>query len=130
MATDLTGHKSLRDHEQEIGVYQPMTDTAKPAYRVLARKYRPDTFSELIGQDALVRTLGNALSLGRLAHAFVLTGVRGIGKTSTARLLAKGLNCIGADGFAWLALTTWFKRGVTIPISTHAVQPFSKKASC
>ena len=98
MATDPTGHKSSRDHEQEIGVYQPMTDTAKPAYRVLARKYRPDTFSELIGQDALVRTLGNALSLGRLAHAFVLTGVRGIGKTSTARLLAKGLNCIGADG--------------------------------
>ena len=75
-----------------------MTDTAKPAYRVLARKYRPETFSELIGQDALARTLGNALSLGRLAHAFVLTGVRGIGKTSTARLLAKGLNCIGADG--------------------------------
>jgi DNA polymerase-3 subunit gamma/tau len=98
MATDPTGHKSLRDHEQEIGVYQPMTDTAKQAYRVLARKYRPDTFSALIGQDALVRTLGNALSLGRLAHAFVLTGVRGIGKTSTARLLAKGLNCIGADG--------------------------------
>ena len=98
MATDPTGHKSLRDHEQEIGVYQPMTDTAKPAYRVLARKYRPDTFSELIGQDALVRTLGNALSLGRLAHAFVLNGVRGIGKTSTARILAKGLNCIGADG--------------------------------
>ena len=98
IATDPTGHKSSRDHEQEIGVYQPMTDTAKPAYRVLARKYRPDTFSELIGQDALVRTLGNALSLGRLAHAFVLTGVRGIGKTSTARLLAKGLNCIGADG--------------------------------
>ena len=75
-----------------------MTDTAKPAYRVLARKYRPNTFSELIGQDALVRTLGNALSLGRLAHAFVFTGVRGIGKTSTARLLAKGLNCIGVDG--------------------------------
>ena len=75
-----------------------MTDTAQPAYRVLARKYRPNTFSELIGQDMLVRTLGNALSLGRLAHAFVLTGVRGIGKTSTARLLAKGLNCIGADG--------------------------------
>ncbi|MDC1407010.1 DNA polymerase III subunit gamma/tau [Candidatus Puniceispirillum sp.] len=98
MATDPTGHKSSRGHEQEIGVYEPMTDTAKPAYRVLARKYRPDTFSELIGQDALVRTLGNALSLGRLAHAFVLTGVRGIGKTSTARLLAKGLNCIGADG--------------------------------
>ena len=75
-----------------------MTDSAKPAYRVLARKYRPNTFSELIGQDTLIRTLSNALALGRLAHAFVLTGVRGIGKTSTARLLAKGLNCIGADG--------------------------------
>ena len=98
IATDPTGHKPSRGQEQEIGVYQPMTDTAKPAYRVLARKYRPETFSELIGQDALARTLGNALSLGRLAHAFVLTGVRGIGKTSTARLLAKGLNCIGADG--------------------------------
>ena len=68
MATDPTGHKSSRGQEQEIGVYQPMTDNAKPAYRVLARKYRPDTFSELIGQDALVRTLGNALSLGRLAN--------------------------------------------------------------
>ena len=58
-----------------------MTYTAKPAYRVLARKYRPHTFSELIGQDARGRTLGNALALGRLAHAFVFTGVRGIGKT-------------------------------------------------
>ena len=75
-----------------------MTDSAKAAYRVFARKYRPNTFSELIGQDAVVRTLGNALALGRLAHAFVFTGVRGIGKTSTARLLAKGLNCIGTDG--------------------------------
>lgn len=68
------------------------------AYRVLARKYRPETFAGLIGQDALVRTLSNALAMKRLAHAFVLTGVRGVGKTSTARLLAKGLNCIGADG--------------------------------
>ena len=75
-----------------------MNETANTAYRVLARKYRPETFSTLIGQDALVRTLSNALSLGRLAHAFVLTGVRGVGKTSTARLLAKGLNCIGTDG--------------------------------
>lgn len=75
-----------------------MTDDIQTGYRVLARKYRPDRFSELIGQEALVRTLGNALSLGRLAHAFVLTGVRGVGKTSTARLLARGLNCIGPDG--------------------------------
>ena len=75
-----------------------MNDSALTGYRVLARKYRPERFSELIGQEALVRTLENALSLGRLAHAFVLTGVRGVGKTSTARLLARGLNCIGPDG--------------------------------
>ena len=75
-----------------------MNDTTQQAYRVLARKYRPETFSELIGQDVLVRTLSNALKMDRLAHAFVLTGVRGIGKTSTARILAKGLNCIGVDG--------------------------------
>ena len=75
-----------------------MTDSTMPAYRVLARKYRPSTFSELIGQETLVRTLSNAIALGRLAHAFVLTGVRGVGKTSTARLLARGLNCVGADG--------------------------------
>ncbi|MEK9557109.1 MAG: DNA polymerase III subunit gamma/tau [Alphaproteobacteria bacterium] len=75
-----------------------MSEQNPNGYRVLARKYRPDRFSELIGQEALVRTLGNALSLGRLAHAFVLTGVRGVGKTSTARLLARGLNCIGEDG--------------------------------
>jgi DNA polymerase-3 subunit gamma/tau len=72
---------------------------AKPeAYRVLARKYRPQTFAELIGQDAMVTTLGNAIKRGRLAHAFLLTGVRGVGKTSTARLIAKALNCIGPDG--------------------------------
>ncbi len=67
-------------------------------YRVLARKYRPQTFSELIGQDAMVRTLGNAIERDRLAHAFLMTGVRGVGKTSTARLIAKALNCIGPDG--------------------------------
>jgi len=67
-------------------------------YRVLARKYRPQTFAELIGQDAMVKTLGNAIERGRIAHAFLLTGVRGVGKTSTARLVAKALNCIGPDG--------------------------------
>ena len=72
---------------------------AKPeAYRVLARKYRPQSFAALIGQDAMVQTLGNAIRRGRLAHAFLLTGVRGVGKTSTARLIAKALNCIGPDG--------------------------------
>ncbi len=68
------------------------------AYRVLARKYRPTTFSGLIGQDVLVRTLTNAFQSGRLAHAFILTGVRGVGKTTTARIVARALNCIGADG--------------------------------
>lgn len=59
-----------------------MTDGATP-YRVLARKYRPQTFDALIGQEAMVRTLGNAIAAGRLAHAFILTGVRGVGKTTT-----------------------------------------------
>ncbi len=67
-------------------------------YRVLARKYRPQTFADLIGQEVLVRTLTNAFASGRIAHAFILTGIRGIGKTTTARIIARGLNCIGADG--------------------------------
>ena len=78
------------------------TAEATPAlqgpYRVLARKYRPQTFAEMIGQEALVRTLRNAIASGRLAHAFMLTGVRGVGKTTTARILARALNCIGPDG--------------------------------
>lgn len=68
------------------------------AYRVLARKYRPQTFQALIGQEAMVRTLENAIRRDRIAHAFLLTGVRGVGKTSTARLIAKALNCVGPDG--------------------------------
>lgn len=68
------------------------------AYRVLARKYRPSTFAELIGQEAMVRTLTNAIATGRIAHAFILTGVRGVGKTTTARILARALNCVGPDG--------------------------------
>ncbi len=75
----------------------PLPDPAQP-YRVLARKYRPQTFSELIGQEPMVRTLGNAIERDRLAHAFLMTGVRGVGKTSTARLIAKALNCVGPDG--------------------------------
>ena len=75
----------------------PRRRDASP-YRVLARKYRPQTFAELIGQDAMVKTLANAIARDRIAHAFLLTGVRGVGKTSTARLIAKALNCIGPDG--------------------------------
>ncbi|MFP4386983.1 MAG: DNA polymerase III subunit gamma/tau [Alphaproteobacteria bacterium] len=67
-------------------------------YRVLARKYRPQSFDELIGQDALVRTLKNAIKSGRVAHAFMLTGIRGVGKTTTARIIAKALNYKGPDG--------------------------------
>jgi len=77
---------------------EPTKPVAASPYRVLARKYRPQTFAELIGQDAMVQTLANAIERGRIAHAFLLTGVRGVGKTSTARLIAKALNCIGPDG--------------------------------
>ena len=75
-----------------------MTDTPDTGYQVLARKYRPATFADLIGQDAMVRTLKNAFEADRIAQAFMLTGIRGTGKTTTARIIAKGLNCIGADG--------------------------------
>ena len=74
-----------------------MSETAA-AYRVLARKYRPAAFADLIGQEALVRILTNAIRTGRIAHAFMLTGVRGVGKTTTARILARALNCLGPDG--------------------------------
>ena len=80
-----------------------MSETEQPAqategYQVLARKYRPGTFADLIGQDAMVRTLKNAFDADRIAHAFMLTGIRGTGKTTTARIIAKGLNCTGPDG--------------------------------
>lgn len=75
-----------------------MTETVDSNYQVLARKYRPATFADLIGQDAMVRTLKNAFAADRIAHAFILTGIRGTGKTTTARIIAKGLNCTGPDG--------------------------------
>ena len=73
-------------------------DGAARAYQVLARKYRPTTFDDLVGQEAVVRTLTNAIASGRLAQAYMLTGVRGTGKTTTARLIARALNCVGSDG--------------------------------
>ncbi len=66
--------------------------------QVLARKYRPQVFADLVGQEALVQTISNAIAMNRLAHAYMLTGIRGVGKTSSARIIAKGLNCIGPDG--------------------------------
>ncbi|HEX8380507.1 MAG TPA: DNA polymerase III subunit gamma/tau [Allosphingosinicella sp.] len=86
------------DDSPGFGLDEPPAPAKAQPYRVLARKYRPQSFAELIGQDAMVRTLGNAIERDRLAHAFLLTGVRGVGKTSTARLIAKALNCIGPDG--------------------------------
>ena len=81
-----------------MGPAAPVSDTPQVAYQVLARKYRPATFADLIGQEAMVRTLKNAFAADRIAQAFIMTGIRGIGKTTTARIIAKGLNCIGPDG--------------------------------
>jgi DNA polymerase-3 subunit gamma/tau len=89
----------MSDESPGLGLDLPeQPKSAASPYRVLARKYRPQTFEQLIGQDAMVKTLANAIQRGRIAHAFLLTGVRGVGKTSTARLIAKALNCIGPDG--------------------------------
>ncbi|AUR05010.1 DNA polymerase III subunit tau [Phaeobacter inhibens] len=73
-------------------------DQGSGQYQVLARKYRPETFADLVGQDAMVRTLKNAFAADRIAQAFIMTGIRGTGKTTTARIIAKGMNCIGEDG--------------------------------
>ena len=75
-----------------------MSDQPETRYQVLARKYRPETFADLVGQEAMVRTLKNAFAASRIAQAFIMTGIRGTGKTTTARIIAKGLNCIGPDG--------------------------------
>lgn len=76
----------------------PTLEDHKKPYKVLARKYRPTDFEHMIGQEALVQTFRNAIKSGRIAHAFLLTGIRGVGKTTTARIIAKALNCIGEDG--------------------------------
>ncbi len=100
---EAAGQSALFGGPAEAPPQAPPPQTVPPVeaaqhYRVLARKYRPQTFSELIGQEPMVRTLANAIERGRLAHAFLMTGVRGVGKTSTARLIAKALNCVGPDG--------------------------------
>ncbi len=84
---------------------------------VLARKYRPQTFSELIGQDVMVKVLTNSFSSGRISHSFILTGLRGIGKTTTARIIAKGLNCVGSDGYGKVTTEPCGKCSFCIEIS-------------
>jgi DNA polymerase III subunit gamma/tau len=81
-------------------------EPAKPTpYQVLARKYRPKTFNDLIGQETLVRTLSNAIETNHLAQAYILTGIQGTGKTTSARLIAKALNCVGPDGKGGMTIT-------------------------
>ena len=93
--TDLPEH---RDDATFSMFSDEETGAGEAGYQVLARKYRPRLFSDLIGQEAMVRTLENAFETGRIAHAFMMTGVRGVGKTTTARLLASGLNYVGENG--------------------------------
>ena len=83
---------SFMDEGKANGSNSPSSSSAESAYRVLARKYRPSTFDDLIGQEPMVQTLTNAFKLGRIAQAYMLTGVRGVGKTTTARILARALN--------------------------------------
>lgn len=91
--------KTSEEPPQQSGLWaDAVSQQAPPVYRVLARKYRPMTFDQLIGQEAMVRTISNAIETGRLPHAWMLTGVRGIGKTTTARIIARALNCTGIDG--------------------------------
>jgi DNA polymerase-3 subunit gamma/tau len=73
---------------------------SRPPIRFLPANTGPETFADLVGQEAMVRTLKNAFAADRIAHAFIMTGIRGVGKTTTARIIAKGLNCIGPDGTA------------------------------
>ncbi len=94
----MTDSDPMNDEPQLITGEPDQPGKESGSYRVLARKYRPENFHALIGQDAMVRTLTNAFDSGRLAHAFILTGVRGVGKTTTARIIARALNCIGPDG--------------------------------
>lgn len=84
-----------KDSDKDSAVINPQKKSSQGAYRVLARKWRPLTFKDMIGQGMMVQILTNALKTNRLGHAFILTGERGVGKTSTARILARAINCTG-----------------------------------
>ncbi len=89
--------QTIDDENQDSFLERSDNESAMKNYRVLARKYRPQSFSDLLGQETMVQILKNAFTSGRLAHAYMLTGVRGIGKTTTARLLARALNYSSDD---------------------------------
>lgn len=103
---DVPDNEFLQPDIESAGLFESLPDddsevvppSTKKSYRVLARKYRPQDFNDLIGQETMVRTLRNAFVMNRVAHAFMLTGVRGVGKTTTARIMARALNCVGVDG--------------------------------
>ena len=82
-------------HAELLSFPDPSKDKKASVYQVSARKYRPQTFTQLYGQEVLVRVLTNGLVSGRMPHAFIFTGIRGVGKTTTARLMARALNCTG-----------------------------------
>ncbi len=101
---DIAPQASAQPAESAPVAVPPRTPRAPEAdYLVLARKYRPQAFDDLVGQDVLVTTLRNAIAAGRLHHAYVLTGIRGVGKTTTARILAKALNCENGPSVTWAA---------------------------
>ncbi|MFM2118958.1 MAG: hypothetical protein RL722_426, partial [Pseudomonadota bacterium] len=94
------GPTAPRGYAGRAGPPPRMTGHFQPAMStlVLARKYRPRSFAEMVGQEHVVQALGNALTQQRLHHAYLFTGTRGVGKTTVSRILAKSLNCTGADG--------------------------------
>src|ERR1700731_3951102 len=102
MRKSLAGKPDGAKSSVQMSSAEASKDSAAPgpegAYRVLARKYRPTNFGDLIGQDAMVRTISNAFEAARIPQAWILTGVRGVGKTTTARILARGLHYELPDG--------------------------------
>src|SRR5262245_34382861 len=110
--SDAKKREKTRTPAAEAGPEPGAGTVAEGSYRVLARKYRPGSFEDLIGQDAMVRTISNAFETGRIPQAWILTGVRGVGKTTTARIVARALNYELPDGSVTGPTITMPKLGV------------------